>query len=101
TIVKNLDQTSPGLFRDVVTGRHLRGALIVVFDTNTRGQLRRVFSFLLDEVLVSSLEFDAADSRTRGATPMDLVSLVYARITVRDDATNTVQNFDVVGNAVQ
>jgi len=29
-----------------------------------------VFSFLLEEVLVSSLEFDAADSRVRGATPL-------------------------------
>ena len=93
-ITKNLDRTSPGLFRDVTTGRHLRGVLVAVFDTNSRGQLRRVFSFLLEDVVVSSLEFDAADSRARGATPMDLVGFSYAQLTIRDEVSGLTSVFD-------
>ncbi len=100
-VSKNLDRTSPGLFLDVVTGRHLQGVLIAVFETNSRGNFRRVFSFLLREVLVSSLEFDAADSRARGAMPVDLVGFSYARLTVRDDVANVSAAFDFEGNRVQ
>jgi type VI protein secretion system component Hcp len=100
-VSKNLDRTSPGLFLDVVTGRHLRGVLIAVFESTPRGGFRRVFSFLLEEVLVSSLEFDAADSRVRGATPLDLVGFSYARLTVRDDVFNVTTAFDFAGNRVQ
>ena len=100
-IVKNLDRTSPTLFLDVTTGRHLRGVLIVVFDTNNRGSLQRVFSFLLDDVLVSSLEFDAADSRVRGALPMDQVGFSYARLLIRDERSGLSTNFDFAQNAVQ
>src|SRR5207245_7026934 len=71
-ISKNLDRTSPGLFLDVVTGRHLQGVLIAAFDTGPRGDLRRVFSFLLEQVVVSFLEFDAAECRARGAMPSAL-----------------------------
>jgi type VI protein secretion system component Hcp len=60
-----------------------------------------VFSFLLEDALVSSLEFDAADSRARGATPMDLVEFSYARITVRDEASRLSTTFDFAQNAVQ
>jgi len=97
-VSKNLDRASPSLFLDVVTGRHLRGVLVVVFESDSRGNLRRVFSFLLEEAIVSSLEFDAADSRARGATPVDLVGFSYARITVRDDVSRSTQTFDVVQN---
>jgi len=100
-VSKNLDRTSPGLFLDVVTGRHLRGVLIAVFETSSRGNLRRVFSFLLQDALVSSLEFDAADSRARGAMPVDLVGFSYARLTVRDDVSNVSTTFDFEGNRVQ
>ncbi|HTF14454.1 MAG TPA: type VI secretion system tube protein Hcp [Burkholderiales bacterium] len=99
-ISKNLDRTSPGLFLDVVTGRHLRGVLIAVFESSSRGGFRRVFSFLLEDVLVSSLEFDAADSRTRGAMPVDLVGFGYAKLTVRDDVANVSAAFDFAGNRV-
>jgi type VI secretion system secreted protein Hcp len=97
-ISKNFDRTSPGLFRDIVTGRHLNGAVIVVFETDARGRSRRLLSFLLDTVFVSSLEFDAADSRVRGATPGDLVGLAYEKLTIRDDVSNTVQSFDFATN---
>jgi type VI secretion system Hcp family effector len=100
-IVKNLDRASPSLFMDVVTGRHLRGVLVAVFESDARGRLQRVFSFLLEDALVSSLEFDAADSRARGATPVDLVEFVYARITVRDEASRLTTTFDFARNAVQ
>ena len=100
-ISKNLDRTSPGLFLDVVTGRHLQGVLIAVFDTGPRGNLRRVFSFLLEQVVVSSLEFDAADSRARGALPLDLVGFAYAKLVVRDDLFNVTETFDFAGNRVQ
>jgi len=100
-IVKNLDRTSPKLFLDVTTGRHLRGVLIAVFDTNNRGNLQRVFSFLLDDVLVSSLEFDAADSRVRGALPMDQVGFSYARLTIRDEVSGLSSNFDFAQNLAQ
>ena len=100
-VSKNLDRTSPGLFLDVVTGRHLRGVLIAVFETNSRGNFRRVFSFLLQDALVSSLEFDAADSRARGAMPVDLVGFGYARLTVRDDVSGVSTTFDFEGNRVQ
>jgi type VI secretion system Hcp family effector len=93
-ISKNFDRTSPGLFRDVVTGRHLRGAVIAVFETDVRGRARRILSFMLEEVLISSLEFDAADSSVRGATPGDLVGFAYEKLTVRDDVSGTVQTFD-------
>jgi len=99
-ISKNLDRTSPGLFLDVVTGRHLN-VLIGVFDTGPRGNLRRVFSFLLEEAVVSSLEFDAADSRARGAMPLDLVGFAYAKLVVRDDLFNVTEAFDFAGNRVQ
>src|SRR5262245_60261312 len=33
-ISKNLDRTSPALFLDVVTGRHVRGVLVAVFDSS-------------------------------------------------------------------
>ena len=100
-VSKNLDRTSPGLFLDVVTGRHLRGVLIGVFETNSRGNFRRVFSFLLQDALVSSLEFDAADSRARGAMPVDLVGFGYSRLTVRDDVSGVSTTFDFEGNRVQ
>ena len=100
-VSKNLDRTSPALFLDVVTGRHLRGVLVAVFDTDNRGRLRRVFSVLLDEVLVSSLEFDAADSRARGAMPLDLVGFSYARITIRDDVSGVATTFDFAQNRVE
>src|SRR5258706_286336 len=48
-VSKNLDRTSPGLFLDVVTGRHLRGVLIAVFESNSRGNLRRGFRFPLPD----------------------------------------------------
>ena len=99
-ISKNLDRSSPGLFLDVVTGRRL-DVLVVVFDTGPRGNLRRVFSFLLEEALVSSLEFDAADSRARGAMPLDLVGFSYVKLTVRDDLFNVTEAFDFAGNRVQ
>jgi len=100
-ISKNLDRTSPGLFRDVVTGRHLRGVLVAVFESNSRGNLQRVFSFLLEDALVSSLEFDAADSRVRGASPVELVGFSYERLTVRDDVTRLSTTFDFAQNRVQ
>jgi type VI protein secretion system component Hcp len=101
-ISKNLDRTSPGLFRDVVTGRHLRGVLVVVFDSGPRGgSLRRVFSFLLEDALVSSLEFDAADSRARGATPLDLVGFSYAKLTIRDDVSGLATTFDFAQNRTE
>ena len=100
-IVKNLDRTSPKLFLDVTTGHRLRGVLIAVFDTNNRGNLQRVFSFLLDDVLVSSLEFDAADSRVRGALPMDQVGFSYARLLIRDERSGLSTNFDFAQNLVQ
>jgi type VI protein secretion system component Hcp len=101
-ISKNLDRTSPGLFLDVVTGRHLRGVLIAVFDSGPRGGgLRRVFSFLLQDVLVSSLEFDASDSRARGATPVDLVGFSYARLTIRDDVSGLSTTFDFAQNRTE
>lgn len=100
TIVKNLDRTSPGLFRDVVTGRHLRGALFVVFDANGNGgnKLQRVFTVLLDDVLISSYEVNAADSRSRNASPMDIVGFAYEKLTVRDDVSGVTQSFDFVQN---
>ncbi len=100
-ISKNLDRTSPALFRDVVTGKHLRGALIAVFDSSARGNSRRVFSFLLQDVQVTSLEFDAADSRARGAMPLDLVGLSYDKLTVRDEVANVSETFDFVLNRVE
>jgi type VI secretion system Hcp family effector len=100
-ITKNLDRTSPGLFVDVTTGRHLRNVLIGVFDTNNRGNLRRVFTFLLDTVFVSSLEFDAADSRQRGALPLDVVSFAYAKLTIKDETSGLSTAFDFTRNAVE
>jgi type VI secretion system Hcp family effector len=100
-ITKNLDKASPSLFLDVVTGRHLRGVLIAVFESNSRGNLQRVFTFLLEDAIVSSLEFDAADSRVRGASPVDLVEFSYAKITIRDDVSRLSTTFDVVGNRLQ
>lgn len=100
-IVKNLDRASPSLFTDVVTGRHLNGVLIAVFESNNRGALQRTFSFLLEEVIVSSLEFDAADSRARGASPMDVVEFSYARITVKDEVSRLTSVFDFVANQAQ
>ena len=100
-ISKNLDRTSPALFRDVVTGKHLRGALIAVFDSSARGNSRRVFSFLLQDVQVTSLEFDAADSRARGAMPLDLVGLSYDKLTVRDEVANVSATFDFVLDRVE
>ena len=100
-IVKNLDRASPSLFMDVVTGRHIRGVLIAVFESNNRGSLQRTFSFLLEEAIVSSLEFDAADSRARSASPMDLVEFSYARITVKDEVSRLTSVFDFAANRVQ
>src|SRR5262245_55342761 len=100
-ISKNLDRASPRLFLDVVTGRHLRGVLVAIFESDARGHLRRVFSILLEDAIVSSLEFDAADSRARGASPVDLVEFSYARITVRDDVSRLSTTFDVAQNRVQ
>jgi type VI secretion system Hcp family effector len=100
-IVKHLDRASPRLFLDVTTGRVVRSVLVGVFDTDSRGRPVRVFSFLLEDVFVSSLEFDAADSRSRGAMPMDQVSFVYARLTVREDSTGVSQGFDFTRNAIQ
>jgi len=100
-ISKNLDRTSPALFRDVVTGKHLRGALIAVFDSSARGNSQRVFSFLLQDVQVTSLEFDAADSRARGAMPLDLVGLSYDKLTVRDEVANVSATFDFVLDRVE
>jgi type VI secretion system Hcp family effector len=100
-IVKNLDRASPALFMDVVTGRHIRGVLIAVFESSNRGSLQRTFSFLLEDAIVSSLEFDAADSRARGASPMDLVEFSYARITVKDEVSRLTSVFDFVANRAQ
>jgi len=100
-IIKNLDRASPSLFTDVVTGRHLRGVLIAVFESNNRGALQRTFSFLLEDAIVSSLEFDAADSRARGASPMDVVEFTYARITVKDEVSRITSVFDFAANRAQ
>ena len=100
-IVKNLDRASPALFMDVVTGRHIRGVLVAVFESNNRGALQRTFSFLLEDAIVSSLEFDAADSRTRGASPMDVVEFSYARITVKDEVSRITSVFDFTTNRAQ
>src|SRR5215831_10922107 len=100
-IVKNLDRASPSLFTDVVTGRHLRGVLIAVFESNNRGALQRTFSFLLEDAIVSSLEFDAADSRARSATPLDVAAFSYSRITIRDEVSRTSAAFDITGNKLE
>ncbi len=86
---------------DVVTGRHIRGVLVAVFETNSRGNLQRVFSFLLEDALVSSLEFDAADSRVRGASPVDLVEFSYAKLTVKDEVSRLTTTFDFARDLVQ
>src|SRR5215831_15013905 len=100
-IVKNLDRASPALFTDVVTGRHVRGVLIAVFESSNRGPLQRTFSFLLEDAIVSSLEFDAADSRARGASPMDVVEFSYAKLTVKDEVSRITSVFDFVANRAQ
>jgi type VI secretion system Hcp family effector len=100
-ITKHLDRASPTLFVDVVTGRHVRGVLIAVYESNNRGALQRTFSFLLEDAIVSSLEFDAADSRSRGATPVDVAEFSYAKITIKDEASRVTSVFDVAGNRLE
>jgi hypothetical protein len=47
------------------------------------------------------LEYDAADSRVRGAMPVDIVSFVYDKMVVRDDLTGVTESFDFVSNTTQ
>jgi|SRR5215831_11982623 len=100
-ITKHLDKASISLFKDVVTGKHLPGVLVVVFEANGRGALQRVFSILIEEVLVSSLEYDAADSNARSALPVDQVAFNFAKITIQDNTTNTTTSFDVTQNRLE
>jgi type VI secretion system Hcp family effector len=100
-ITKHLDKASVALFKDVATGKHLPGVLVVVFEANGRGAFQRVFSILIEDVLVSSLEYDAADSSARSALPVDQVAFNFAKITIQDNTTNTTTSFDVTQNRLE
>jgi type VI secretion system Hcp family effector len=100
-LVKRLDRTSPQLFFHVATGRHLDGALIVLFDQLRGQRAQRLFSILLVDVVVTSLEASAADSPRANAETLEMVQLRYATITLRDDVSGEQTPCDFLANSCQ
>lgn len=86
-LAKRLDQMSPRLFFYVVTGRHLKAALIAIFEPRGGPRAQRLFSILLEDVAITRLETSAAESSRDPGAPLEMVELDYAKITLRDDVS--------------
>jgi len=94
-LAKHIDQSSPPLFVASMTATLLNTVLVVIFDRGAgapRGA--RLFSMLLTDARISSLEDGAQDSRLTAAGPLEMVTFDYARIRLRDDTSGTETCFD-------
>jgi type VI protein secretion system component Hcp len=92
-IAKRVDGTSTTLFRNNVLGTSLTRLLVVAFDNDQRGVVRRVFSLLLTEVSVSQFEISAADTDRTGL-PTELTSFRYSIFEFRDDQTGQTYGYN-------
>jgi type VI protein secretion system component Hcp len=99
-LVKRLDETSPRLFLDATSIRPLKSVLVVVFeqavstDGSPGGRGRRLFSFLLDDALITGLEDSAQEGVVASLSPLEVVAFAYARVTLRDDVSGELSCFD-------
>ena len=100
-LVKRLDQTSPTIFLDAARGRALPNVLVVIFESgvSTDGSTapllgRRLFSILLEDVVISALEDSAQDGSAGRLSPLEVVSFTYVRLRLRDDITGATGCFD-------
>ena len=97
-LTKRLDRTSPTLFLDAMMQRRLQAVLIAFFDSAPGGTGRRLYSMLLSDVGITTLVNSAGDTATAGALPVEVVTLQYRRITVRDDVSGAQQCWDFTAN---
>jgi type VI protein secretion system component Hcp len=102
-LAKRLDETSPALFISAATTRVLPNVLGVIFEsgTATSGGAspvpgRRLFSILLSDAVIASLEDSAEDGGLTRVSPLEVLSFSYGRIALRDDVTGAVGCFDVL-----
>ncbi len=91
---------NPQPFLNLVRGVSLQSLVVVIFEGgagSARG--RRLFSILLTEVTIASLEQSAQDSSLTSVIPTEVVGFRYVKIRLRDDLTGASSCFDFGQNA--
>jgi type VI protein secretion system component Hcp len=92
-LAKRLDQASARIFVDAASQRRFASVLIVLFE-QTNGTRGRLFSILLDEVIISVFEESAQEGRAAGSSPVEQVGFAYEKITLRDDVSGETRCFN-------
>ncbi len=93
-LAKKLDGSSPNLFRLSLNGKHVPSVLVVGFEGDQRGRVTRSFTLLLQGAMVTLYDFSAEDTRREGGAT-EIINWNYEQITIRDDTTGQVVNYDV------
>ncbi len=93
-LAKKLDGSSPNLFRLSLTGKHVPSVQVVGFETDQRGRVTRSFTLLLQGAMVTLYDFSAEDTRREGGAT-EIINFNYEQITIRDDTSGQVVNYDV------
>ena len=92
-LAKRLDRTSPGLFLALATRQLLGGVLVVMYDQRVGLRVPRLFSILIENAVVVSIEASGADG---SADSLELVGFKYAKITLRDDVSGRQTSWNFV-----
>lgn len=83
---KEIDASSPYLYKAVTTGQQLKSAELKFYRINDAGQEVEYFSTLLEDVTIVSvcpMMLDVKDSRYEKHNHIELVELMYKKITWR------------------
>jgi type VI secretion system secreted protein Hcp len=91
SVVKALDSSSPELFIDTATGKHLRKATLKFYRSEGT-TLRLYFSIVLTEVLITG--FETGGNALTSAGIRETVTMNFVTITLRDEINNKEKTYD-------
>jgi type VI secretion system secreted protein Hcp len=86
-IHKRFDMASPALFLALVKGTRLSSAVLTFLQTTANGQLQKIFTMTLSNVILTKFATDATEPHVLAGP--EQINLFYSKIILKDEGTIT------------